>query len=248
MSQNDTLKRLAIFVFVLSLCFSQATSAGLLQKLGNIIATGVTTVAANIVNTAASAFNSILNVVTSCSDSNIHGISAKCFNSAEKSKLNSAMNILANTQHNVSHNTLINPYTYFKAHTKRLVNWDSRQMRLTYISGHASGCGNNWGCHSFDGTTFLTGAGLSLDAVTMSGLLIHESDHNRKLHNCGHAADKDTNGPYGLEAFYHMSQVRAKHSSLTLGQKSLAQARAIAIANNQMCNNTVARDKILNYK
>lgn len=113
-----------------------------------------------------------------------------------------------------------------------------------------AGCNatNIWGCHTLDGTTFLTAAGIALDSVVLSGLILHESDHYNKFsHSCGDFADNDLNGPYALESKYLFSIAGFGTWYVSTGQRSMAYSRASNIANYQMCNRADLRDELLSF-
>ncbi len=244
MKKSFILGSLIISLICVTPIYSQA---GWFRSLQN----AVVHVVASALNQTASVFNSVLNLVTNCDDSSVDGISTKCFDGNERAKIQAGINVLKSRNYafTISGQT-INAYNHFKAHTSRIVNWDSRQMRLTYVSGHAAGCnGNNmWGCHTVDGTTFLTALGLSLSDAKMSGLLLHEATHFDRVHNCGDSADQNLNGPYGYEAIYLMSVARNTADTAVLAsEKALALSRASSIAQYQLCNNANARDEVLNY-
>lgn len=194
--------------------------------------------------------NQTLNIFTNCSNSSHDGVRGQCFDSNEQAKINAAISILRARAYYVNRGGAIDPYSFFRAHTTNLINWDSAQMRNTYLVGYAAGCNNgstNWGCHTIDGSTFITNTGLALDPVEMAGFLVHEADHYNKTHSCGDTADADINGPYGLEALYLKSISRNPVAGMTASQRSLAESRAWGIANYQLCSNTAARDQVLNY-
>ncbi len=190
-----------------------------------------------------------LGFLTDCPSGSVDGIRTQCFSSSEQSKLSQAADILKARQYQVNRGGPIDPYNHFKSHTSSLINWDNAMVRLSYLVGYASGCnGNNvLACHVVDGTTFFTANGLSQDIIYIAGVYVHEADHYNKVHTCGDSADADTSGPYGLEAFYDMSNYLNPPAGVTAGQASIAYSRAYGIANYQLCNNTSARDQVLNY-
>ncbi len=232
----------------ISISIPQYSNAGWLKSLVRSVV-GVVT---SVVNRSAGVLNSVLNVFTNCDDSSVDGIATKCFNGEEISKIQAGVNALKTRNYAFAiGGRQINAYEHFKNHTSRFVNWDSRQMRLTYVTGYAAGCDgdNKWGCHTVDGTTFLTALGLSLSDAKMSGLLVHEASHFDRAHNCGDSSDQDLNGPYGFEAIYLMSVARNnEEQNLPASEKALALSRAVSIANYQLCNNATAKDQVLNYK
>jgi hypothetical protein len=192
---------------------------------------------------------SSLGILTGCSTSHVDSIPSQCLDSGERDRLNAAINILKTRQYLIDRNGVIDPYTHFRSHTATLINWDNALVKATYLVGYAVGCnGNNVvGCHVVDGTTFLTAQGLASDPAYLAGILLHEADHYNKTHDCGDSADNDANGPYGLEAKYGMSVYLNPPPGVTSGQRAIVQSRAVAIANNQLCNNAEARAQILNY-
>jgi hypothetical protein len=231
-----------LVISFLSLCLVTAapviSQAGFLQVFERVVLT--------VMNTDASLFNSLLNIVTKCSDGSVDGIGAKCFSDGEIRSISGSIDILKARRYPVKvPGQIIQPYQFFKDHTNRLVNINSKQMQLTYLSGY--GCNSSfWACHTYDGTTFISGTGITLDSVRLSGVLLHEAAHYNKPHNCGEAADKDVDGPYGYEALYHMSIYRDRFASPS--QKAVAYARASGIANYQLCGNQEARDIVMNYQ
>ena len=200
-------------------------------------------------NQVIQALTPVLNLITGCSSGTIDGVRTQCFSSSDASKISAAITILKARQYLVDRGGAVDPYTQFRAHTSTMLNWDSAQIKLTYLVGYVAGCnGNNvLACHVLDNSTFITAAGIALDPVNLAGILTHEGDHYNKMHTCGDSADQDLSGPYGLEALYEMSLFRNSIPQVTSGQRSLAYSRAASIANYQLCSNTTARDIVLNY-
>lgn len=244
MAKLTVLKLLIISAIVFSFSFTRQADAGFLTKLFTQIASAI--------NAVTSHFNSVLNVVTDCEDANIDGIKTKCFSPQENNKIREALNTISSHKYLVFHNNKFNDVHDVIKQSHTIANWSANQIRRTYLLVHFGACdnndGKNFGCH-LAGTTFISSGGLQLENIRFSAALIHEADHaTGSIHSCGGKADKNLDGAYGIEALYFMSQYLDSNSALSVGEKSLAYARAVSIANYQMCEVPENRSGILNYK
>jgi hypothetical protein len=246
---NKIVKHIFAVLFLSVLAISTPAQAfSWRQELGNI-GKAVANVVVPIVTTAAAVFNKVLNLVTSCSDSRIDGIEAKCFDGGEQQVVQNGINVLKENKYRVNRNGELNPYTYFKQHTNLFLNWNSKQIRNTYGMGIAERvCSSGMAACHVNGITAITVAGLNSDKVFMAGLLLHESDHDAYAeHTCGDSADNNLSGPYGLEALYHMSRYTEVDSNLSVGEKALSYQYAIGRANYHLCGRADLRDQVLSY-